>query len=159
MPDALYLASGIFQSYVTHNSSFVLQVLGLKMATIESISKAIPSDPDEAFIALRNMVRGTPSSDAYLTGASAQSALVSTLAMDYTKDVVAFSPAMPTVYDLQGAFLDEVAIDTASNDVVRGHILQYIIPYLKGVHNIKTAEGHFGLSNPGIQKGMLWKTF
>jgi hypothetical protein len=153
-----FCASGVSAAQSSLGSPQILRVSGLKLATIETVGDALPGNAN--LDQLRKSIADWEPEDSvsrlYITGEPRQDAFVSTVALNFVKNVWAqnYCPSISSykrVLNMKSTTGTDSHHETSESTV--DGLISNVIRGLEGWTFISTREGYIGVTTAAAQPG------
>lgn len=148
------LSAGISRAWFAYPESDVLEVVGIRHATIISIGEVASKSTKETLLAIKSWIHHLPEGDNYVTGESIDSAFILTLCMNRTRERYPYIHVMSTAEHI--IMLHRILALTAEaedNPIYSERETANMIQKIRGRRFFVTDSGHIGTAPAGVEVG------
>ncbi|KIM95703.1 hypothetical protein OIDMADRAFT_171163 [Oidiodendron maius Zn] len=145
--------SGFSAAHAQNHSSRLLDVVGIKIATVETTSPLLTDDLDQVSHVIRQFDPPALEGINYINGDSSLDCFVRTLTMGLIKDLYPLSDAFGSLEHWKKILKKLATNDTDFQSDGSTSRLRYILAEIQGRMMVTPQEGYFGLASDGVQRG------
>jgi hypothetical protein len=151
---AWQLSSGMSCTQARHLPQDILEVTGIQCATVRIVSQTAPENIREILSVIQEWEPEDLTSGLYVTGESLLDAYVSTLCLNWVKELLPGN-AYPSLQEWKEIFFNKIFVSAApvDADVVSDRWVYRVLNWVRGRTFIAMDEGYIGLGSKAVQPG------
>ena len=149
-------STGLSCVHIKYVAPNVLEVVGVRCTTVQTVSAAAPTEIDKALLIVPKWLEDLPKTDVYVNGETMIEAFALTLCMNRTRErhpTNHFLSVSEFVYLLRE--IVSLDVDSDKDPIYSDREIANMIQKIRGRAFFTTADGHIGTAPRGIQSGEI----